>query len=95
MDLMNFFRTKKPNTASLARDRLTMAIAVQRASDGRAPGAASGLPAFLPQLREELIAVVRKYVQVPDSAVNINVQTADGLEVLELNIALPDTKLGG
>lgn len=94
MDLMSFFRTKKPATASLARDRLMMAVAVQRASDGRVPGASSGLPAFLPQLREELIAVVRKYVPVPDSAVNINVQTEDGLEVLELNIALPDTKGG-
>lgn len=94
MDLMSFFRAKKPATASLARDRLMMAVAVQRANDGRGL-AQNSLPAYLPQLREELIAVVRKYVPVPDSAVNINVQTEDGLEVLELNIALPDSKLGG
>lgn len=95
MDLMSFFRAKKPATATMARDRLMMAVAVQRANDGRGLGAQSGLPAYLPQLREELIAVVRKYIAVPDSAVNINLQTEDGLEVLELNIALPDTKLGG
>lgn len=91
MDLMSFFRAKKPATATLARDRLMMAVAVQRANDGRGL-AQNSLPAYLPQLREELIAVVRKYVPVPDSAVNINVQTEDGLEVLELNIALPETR---
>ena len=93
MDLMSFFRAKKPATATLARDRLMMAVAVQRANDGRGL-AQNSLPAYLPQLREELIAVVRKYVPVPDSAVNINVQTEDGLEVLELNIALPETRTG-
>jgi cell division topological specificity factor len=34
--------------------------------------------------------VVRKYVQVPDSAVNVNVQREAGLEVLEMNITLPE-----
>jgi cell division topological specificity factor len=33
---------------------------------------------------------VRKYVKVPDNAVQINVQREDGLEVLEMNITLPD-----
>lgn len=92
MDLMSFFRAKKPATASMARDRLMMAVAVQRANDGRSQNQRGGLPSYLPQLREELIAVVRKYIPVPDSAVNINVQTEDGLEVLELNIALPESR---
>ena len=60
-----------------------MVVAHQR--EGR-----SGGPTYLPRLREEILDVVRKYVQVPDNAVNINVQREDGLEVLEMNIALPD-----
>lgn len=45
---------------------------------------------FLPQMRQELLDVVRKYIQVPDDSVQFNVQREEGLEILELNIALPD-----
>jgi cell division topological specificity factor len=83
MDWLKFFRGETKNTASLAKDRLKVVVAHQR--EGR-----SGGPTYLPRLREEILDVVRKYVQVPDNAVNINVQREDGLEVLEMNIALPD-----
>lgn len=83
MDWLKFFRGETKNTANLARDRLKVVVAHQR--EGR-----SGGPTYLPRLREEILDVVRKYVQVPDNAVNINVQREDGLEVLEMNIALPE-----
>ncbi len=83
MDWLKFFRGETKNTANLAKDRLKVVVAHQR--EGRMGG-----PTYLPRLREEILDVVRKYVQVPDNAVNINVQREDGLEVLEMNIALPD-----
>jgi cell division topological specificity factor len=84
MDWLKFFRGEQPkSTASLAKERLKLVVAHQR--DGRANG-----PVYLPKLREELLSVVRKYVTVPDNAVQINVQREDGLEVLEMNITLPD-----
>lgn len=83
MDWLKFFRSEPKNTASIARERLKVVVAHQR--DGRANG-----PVYLPKLREELLLVVRKYVQVPDSAVNVHVQREAGLEVLEMNITLPD-----
>jgi cell division topological specificity factor MinE len=83
MDWLKFFRGEPKNTASLAKERLKVVVAHQR--DGRANG-----PVYLPKLREEILNVVRKYVQVPDNAVNIHVQREDGLEVLEMNITLPD-----
>ncbi|MDM4770815.1 cell division topological specificity factor MinE [Solimonas sp. SE-A11] len=86
MDWLKFFRSEPKNTASIAKDRLKVVVAHQR--EGR-PG--SG-PAYIGQLREEILAVVRKYVQVPDSAVNVQLQREDGLEVLEMNIALPDAQ---
>lgn len=91
MDLLGFFRSKKAPTASTARDRLTFLVAVQRDQDGRrnTTGDTSAL-SYLPQLREELLNVVRKYVRVPDSAVMVNVQRESGLEVLEMNITLPE-----
>jgi cell division topological specificity factor len=84
MDWLKFFRGEQPkSTASVAKERLQRVGAHQR--DGRANG-----PVYLPKLREELLSVVRKYVKVPDNAVQINVQREDGLEVLEMNITLPD-----
>ena len=84
MDWLKFFRgdAKKPS-AQIAKDRLMLAVAYQRS------GQANG-PTYLPQLQQELLSVVRKYVQVSDDAVQFAVQRADGLEVLELNITLPD-----
>ncbi|AXQ28241.1 cell division topological specificity factor MinE [Solimonas sp. K1W22B-7] len=87
MDWLKFFRAEpSKNSANLAKERLKVVVAHQR--DGRMGGG----PAYIGQLREEILAVVRKYVQVPDSAVNVQLQREDGLEVLEMNIALPETQ---
>lgn len=83
MDWLKIFRNEKKNSAQTAKERLLITVAHQRASDS------SGLH-FLPRMREELLTVVRKYVQVPDDAVQFNVQRDEGLEVLELNITLPE-----
>ena len=83
MDWLKFFKGDKPNSAKIAKDRLMLAVAYQRS------GQANG-PSYLPKLREELLGVVRKYVQVSDEAVQFSVQREGGLEVLELNITLPD-----
>lgn len=88
MDLLAFFRSKKPPTASMAKDRLMFAVAVQRRDDGRAPNPET--TSKLEDLRRELLAVVRKYVQVDEQAVQFNVQKEAGLEVLEMNITLPE-----
>lgn len=92
MDLMSFFRTKKPASATTARDRLMVAVAWQRDQDGRALTTKDEGPSYLPQMRDEILAVIRKYVQVSDAAVKVNVQHEDGLDVLEMNITLPDAK---
>lgn len=85
MDWLKFFRNEPKHTASVAKERLKVVVAHQR--EGRANG-----PAYLPKLREELLLVVRKYVQVPDNAVQVQVQREDGLEVLEMNITLPEAR---
>lgn len=84
MDWLKFFRTEQKTTAITAKERLKLVVAHQR--EGRSNG-----PNWLPRLREELILVVRKYVAVPENAVHVQVQREDGLEVLEMNIALPDS----
>jgi len=79
------FGAEKKNTASNAKQRLMVVVAHQRDSMGGGSGAA-----YLPKLREEILAVVRKYVQVADSSVEISLQKKDGMEVLEMDITLPE-----
>ncbi|TAM12550.1 MAG: cell division topological specificity factor MinE [Nevskiaceae bacterium] len=88
MDWLKIFRAEKKSSAQTAKERLLITVAHQRQGEG------NGLH-FLPRLREELLAVVRKYVQVPDEAVQFNVQRDEGLEVLELNITLPEKERRG
>ena len=85
---MSFFKQlfgEKPKSAHIARERLMFMIAHERA-DG------STQPDFLPKLRDELIAVISKYVKVNEDAVKFNVQKQDNMEILEVNIALPEKK---
>lgn len=86
IDWLKIFRAEKKNSAQTAKERLMVAVAIQR---NELAGKTTG-PVYLPKMREEILAVVRKYVQVPDDSVQFTVQHEDGLEVLELNITLPE-----
>jgi cell division topological specificity factor len=89
MGLLNYFKSKKtPGSASIARERLQILVAHDRA--GR------DAPSYLPQLQRDILKVLRKYVAVEPGAVNVNVEHDEHHEVLELNIVLPEgeRKLG-
>ena len=84
MSLLDFFRTSKPSTASTAKERLQIIVA-----ERRNPGDA--LPAYLPQLKKDILEVLAKYVTTDPNMVNISLEhTDDNLSVLELNVKLPD-----
>ena len=85
MSLLDYFRASKPSSASIARERLQILVAHDRTSINQ--------PSYLPQLQKELLAVVRKYVNVEQDAITVNFEQDDQQEVLELNIILPDTEL--
>ncbi|MEY8841396.1 cell division topological specificity factor MinE [Cribrihabitans sp. XS_ASV171] len=83
MSLFGFaFKPRRPRTAQTARDRLQLLLAHERL--GR-----SGTPDFLPQLQNDLLEVIRKYVQVDDDGVEIVMQREDAMSSLEINIELP------
>jgi cell division topological specificity factor len=83
IDWMKFFRAEQKSSAQTAKERLLVVVSHQRA------GHANG-PEYLPRLREELLAVVRKYVAVEDAAVNVDLKREDGEEVLAMSITLPE-----
>lgn len=81
MALLDYFRQRKSNSASIAKERLQILVAHDRRSGG---------PSYLPQLQVELLKVIRKYVAVDNDAVSVSVEQDGGQEILELNIVLPD-----
>lgn len=84
MSLLQFFRPKKNDTANLAKERLQIIVA-ERRNQG------SANPSYLPQLKEDILQVLSKYVSVDPSMVNVSLEQGDDdLSVLELNIQLPE-----
>jgi cell division topological specificity factor len=47
-------------------------------------------PPYLPQLQQEILLVIQKYVNVNCDAMTIKLEQSDNQETLELNIVLPD-----
>jgi cell division topological specificity factor len=85
MSLLSFFLGRKENTASVAKERLQIILAHERSGRGRSRAD------YLPQMQQELMAVIAKYVKVAPEDVKINLEKQDDLEVLEVKIELPDS----
>jgi cell division topological specificity factor len=80
--LLDFFIGNRPRSADAAKDRLQLIVVRDRAATGEGPD-------FLPMLQKDLIDVVRKYVDIADDKVNVDVDRRDNLSMLEVNIELP------
>lgn len=84
MSLLDYFRKQRKSTASVARERLQILVAHDRMH--------SNGPDYLPQLQQEILAVIRKYVQIGDDDVRVQLDQQGNTSVLELNVTLPDEK---
>lgn len=82
MSLLDYFRSSKPKTAAIAKERLQILVAHERSHRNQ--------PSYLPQLQKELLEVIRKYVNVDQDAISVNFEQDENQETLELNIVLPD-----
>jgi cell division topological specificity factor len=85
MSLLDYFKTTRPSSASIARERLQILVSHERNINKQ--------PSYLPQLQKDLLAVLKKYVDVDQDAISINFEQDELQEVLELNIVLPDEEL--
>lgn len=82
MRFLDYFRSNKKTSATTAKDRLQIIVASERMTRNG--------PDYLPLMKEELLLVVRKYIQVEDGAVKVQMDKEGDYEVLELNITLPE-----
>ena len=84
MSLLDLLLGRKKNTAATAKDRLQIIIAQERVQ--------SQAPDYLPMLKKELLEVLAKYVNISPDDIRISQEEHDSLEMLELNITLPESK---
>src|SRR3954469_26000789 len=82
MSFFDYFR-RTHKTATLAKDRLSIIVARERATT-------RGAPDYLPQLQQELLAVIARYEKIDLQEVAVRSDSAGGCELLEINIVLPD-----
>ena len=79
MNLFNLFR-RQP-TAPIARDRLQILLSHERTIAG-----GSDLVAVL---REEILAVIKKHVQVDSEKVQVKMERGESVSMLEVDIEIP------
>src|SRR5437764_6928478 len=87
MSFFDYFR-KRPKSVSLAKDRLSIIVARERAT-------IRGGADYLPQLQQELLAVIARYEKIDLQHVSVRLDSTGGCEVLELNIVMPDDAESG
>lgn len=85
MSLLDYFRSSRKNTASVAKERLQIIVAHERRRRNS--------PSYLEQLERDILEVIRKYVEISPEQVSVHLdQRSSDLSVLELNVTLPDDK---
>lgn len=83
MSFLSYFKSKEnKKSASVAKERLQIIVAHERGK--------SAQPEYMMKLQQEIVAVIRKYVEIDDDMVSIDVDQADSCSVLELNVTLPE-----
>jgi cell division topological specificity factor len=80
MRLINFFR-RTSTTAPVARERLQILLAHERAVSGK-----SDLIAIL---REEILAVIAKHFPVEQEGIKVEMERGEAVSTLEVEVEIP------
>ena len=83
--LLDYMRGEEKKTASVAKERLQIILAHERAGRGAAT------PDYMPALQEELLEVIAKYIHIDRDSFKVQLEKHGEYEVLELNITLPES----
>jgi len=84
VSIFDYFRSKKINSASLAKERLQIIVAHERGQRNQ--------PTYLPKMQQEIIEVIKKYIPIDNDQVSVSLDNSDDCSILELNVTLPDRK---
>ena len=84
MSLFKYLRKKK-DPATVAKERLQIIISHERQKQTT--------PDYLPQLQQEILDVIAKYISIDKEQVKVQVDKMGDHAVLELNVTMPDPLL--
>jgi cell division topological specificity factor len=84
MRLFDFLFRERPNSAAVAKERLKIVLAHERAS--------RDAPDFLPALQQELLAVVARFVEIRSDMIRVNVDKIGETSTLEINVEITGAK---
>ncbi len=85
MGILDYFRKEKKKSAALAKDRLQIIVAHHRSQQHHNEAD------YLPQLKEDIMKVISKYVDIEPDAIQVQLDTNDNdCPILELNVTLPE-----
>jgi cell division topological specificity factor len=82
--LLAYLRGDEKKTAAVAKERLQIILAHERAGRG------ADAPDYLPALQEELLQVIAKYIHIDRDMIKVQLEKHGDYEVLELNVTLPE-----
>lgn len=82
MSIFDYFKSNKKNTASIAKERLQVIVAHERSKRNQ--------PDYLPALQREILEVIRKYVNIEQDQIEVQLENNGDCSILELNVTLPD-----
>jgi cell division topological specificity factor len=80
MRLLDLLFPERRNTAAVARDRLKIVLAHERAT--------AAAPDFLPAMQRELLDVVGRYIEIRGDMLRVNVARSGETSLLEINVEL-------
>ena len=85
MRLLDLLFPERRNSAVIAKDRLKIVLAHERAS--------RDAPEFLPALQKDLLEVVGRYVEIRDDMLRVNVGRSGETSLLEINVEIDGAKI--
>jgi cell division topological specificity factor len=80
MNLLRFF-SRPQQSAPAARERLQVLLAHERASTGDSD--------LVTKLRDEILRVIAKHVQIDDDKVSVKMERGEQVSTLEVDIEIP------
>ncbi|MGF1476653.1 MAG: cell division topological specificity factor MinE [Geminicoccaceae bacterium] len=84
MKLLDFFRRREPGTADAAKERLKVIVVRDRATSGDGPD-------FIHLLEQDILEVIRKYIEIDQNKVQVDIDKSGNMSMLEVNVELPSS----
>jgi cell division topological specificity factor len=85
MRLLNFLFPERRTSAVIARERLKIVLAHERAS--------RDAPDFLPVLQKELLEVIGRYVEIRSDMIRVNLGRSGDTSLLEINVEIDSAEM--